>query len=64
VTPQEDTDFAAGRARGLYTAYQARLRALNAADFGDLLLHVTELLRDQPDLLARYHQMFRYIPGR
>jgi DNA helicase-2/ATP-dependent DNA helicase PcrA len=37
---------------------------LNAADFGDLLLHVTELLRDQPDLLARYHQMFRYIPGR
>ena len=61
VTPQEDTDFAAGRARDLYAAYQARLRALNAADFGDLLLHMTELLRDQPDILAQYHRMFRYI---
>ena len=61
VTAAEDTDFAAGRARALYAAYQARLRALNAADFGDLLLHMTELLRDQPDILAQYHRMFRYI---
>jgi DNA helicase II / ATP-dependent DNA helicase PcrA len=61
VTPQEDTDFAAGRARALYAAYQARLRSLNAADFGDLLLHMTELLRDQPDILAQYHRQFRYI---
>ena len=45
----------------LYAAYQARLRALNAADFGDLLLHMTELLREQPDILAQYHRMFRYI---
>src|SRR5579872_3433084 len=48
VTPAEDTDFANGRARDLYAAYQARLRSLNAADFGDLLLHMTELMRDQP----------------
>ena len=61
VTPQDDTDFAAGRARALYAAYQTRLRSLNAADFGDLLLHMTELLRDQPDLLAQYHRLFRYI---
>jgi DNA helicase-2/ATP-dependent DNA helicase PcrA len=61
VTAAEDTDFAAGRARALYAAYQARLRALNAVDFGDLLLLVTELLRDQPDILAQYHRMFRYI---
>ena len=61
ITPQDDTDFAAGRARDLYSAYQARLRALNAADFGDLLLHMTELLRDRPDILAQYHRMFRYI---
>ena len=38
------------------TAYQARLRSLNAADFGDLLLHMTELLRGQPDVLAQYHR--------
>ncbi len=39
-------DFANGRARALYAAYQDRLRTLNAADFGDLLLHMTEILRD------------------
>jgi DNA helicase II / ATP-dependent DNA helicase PcrA len=61
ITPAEDVDFAAGRARNLYAAYQERLRALNAADFGDLMLHMTELLRTQPDILQQYHRMFRYI---
>lgn len=61
VTATEDTDFAAGRSRALYTAYQERLRALNAADFGDLLLHITEILRVHPDVLAQYHRGFRYI---
>src|SRR5580658_3354934 len=48
-------------ARDVYAAYQARLIALNAADFGDLILHVTEILRTQPDILAQYHRSFRYI---
>jgi DNA helicase II / ATP-dependent DNA helicase PcrA len=48
-------------AREMYAAYQARLIALNAADFGDLILHVTEILRTQPDVLAQYHRNFRYI---
>ncbi len=61
VTEAEDTDFAAGRARALYAAYQERLRGLNAADFGDLLLHMTEILRTQPEVLAQYHRAFRYI---
>jgi DNA helicase II / ATP-dependent DNA helicase PcrA len=61
VTPNEDTDFAAGHARALYATYQGRLRSLNAADFGDLLLHMTELMREQPEVLAQYHRMFRYI---
>jgi DNA helicase II / ATP-dependent DNA helicase PcrA len=61
VTAAEDTDFAAGRARALYAAYQERLRSVNAADFGDLLLHMMEVLRDQPEVLAQYHRMFRYI---
>jgi ATP-dependent DNA helicase UvrD/PcrA len=61
VTAAEDIDFAAGRARALYAAYQERLRALNATDFGDLPLHMTELLRDQQDILAQYHRTFRYI---
>ena len=61
ITPTEDSDFAGGHARALYAAYQDRLRALNAADFGDLLLHVTEILREQPEVLAQYHRQFRYI---
>ena len=61
ITPTEDSDFAGGHARALYEAYQDRLRALNAADFGDLLLHMTEILREQPEVLAQYHRQFRYI---
>ncbi|HTI00458.1 MAG TPA: UvrD-helicase domain-containing protein, partial [Acidisoma sp.] len=61
ITAAEDSDFASGRAQEFYAAYQARLRALNAADFGDLLLHVTEILRTNPEVLAQYHRMFRYI---
>lgn len=61
ITAAEDTDYAAGRARGIYEAYQARLKALNAADFGDLLLHVVTILRGHPDVLADYQRRFRYI---
>ena len=61
ITKNEDTDFANGQARALYSAYQDRLRTLNAADFGDLLLHMTEILREQPEVLAQYHRQFRYI---
>ncbi|MCA3421670.1 MAG: UvrD-helicase domain-containing protein [Roseomonas sp.] len=61
VTAAEDTDYAAGRARSIYEAYQARLKALNAADFGDLLLHVVTILRGHPEVLADYQRRFRYI---
>ncbi len=61
VTPAEDSDFANGRATELYAAYQERLRALNVADFGDLLMHMTEILRTRPEVLAEYHRRFRYI---
>ncbi len=61
VTAVEEGDFAGGQSRTLYAAYQARLKQLNTADFGDLLLHMTEVLRNQPDVLAQYHRMFRYV---
>jgi DNA helicase-2/ATP-dependent DNA helicase PcrA len=57
----EDSDFANGRAQELYAAYQARMRVLNAVDFGDLLLLSTHLLRNDAEVLATYHRMFRYI---
>ncbi|WP_370451393.1 ATP-dependent helicase [Dankookia rubra] len=61
VTPAEDTDYAGGRARALYAAYQSRLRDLNCADFGDLMLHMVEILRGHPEVLADWHRRFRYI---
>ncbi len=62
VPGQEATgDIAGGRLLDLYRAYQARLLALNACDFGDLLLHVLVILRDHADVLAGYQDQFRYI---
>ncbi len=45
----------------MYAAYQARLKTLNATDFGDLLLHMVTIFQDHPDLLAQYQRRFRYI---
>ncbi len=45
----------------LYAQYQDRLRTLNAADFGDLLLHVVTILQSHDDILAQYQRWFRYI---
>ena len=57
----ESEAFASGRGRELYAAYQARLRTLNACDFGDLLLHMLVILRQHADILAQYRERFRYI---
>jgi DNA helicase II / ATP-dependent DNA helicase PcrA len=61
IAAVDDNDFAGGRAVEIYSAYQDRLKTLNTADFGDLLLHVTEILRTRPEVLAHYHRAFRYI---
>ncbi|GJE18327.1 ATP-dependent helicase [Methylobacterium marchantiae] len=61
VPPGEAGAFAFGKGGALYTAYQARLLTLNAADFGDLLLLCLKLWRENPDVLANYQQRFRYI---
>jgi DNA helicase-2/ATP-dependent DNA helicase PcrA len=53
--------FANGKGRELYTAYQNRLKTLNACDFGDLLCHPIRMFRAYPDVLKEYHAKFRYI---
>ncbi len=53
--------FANGKGAKLYADYQARLKVLNAADFGDLLLECIRLLKDNADVLAEYHRRFRYM---
>jgi DNA helicase-2/ATP-dependent DNA helicase PcrA len=53
--------FADGAGQKLYEAYQARLRILNACDFGDLLLHNLTIFMNHPDVLKEYHRKFRYL---
>ncbi|MHA6325136.1 ATP-dependent helicase [Roseivivax sp. CAU 1753] len=45
----------------LYGEYQARLKELNAVDFGDLLLHVVTIFQTHADVLAQYQRWFCYI---
>jgi DNA helicase II / ATP-dependent DNA helicase PcrA len=60
--PQGDAaDLVDGRGLALYRLYQERLVALNAADFGDLLLHNLTLFTGRAEILADYQHRFRYI---
>lgn len=58
---EEGVEHADGRAIELYRMYQDRLKVLNAADFGDLLLHCLTLFQAAPDILKNYQQRFRFI---
>jgi len=57
----EAEQFANGMGGELYQQYQDRLRAVNACDFGDLLLHMLTILKTHRDVLADYQQRFRYV---
>jgi DNA helicase II / ATP-dependent DNA helicase PcrA len=61
VPPGDATAFGNGQGAALYKAYQARLKELNAADFGDLLLEGLRIFLAHPDVLAQYHGRFRYL---
>jgi DNA helicase II / ATP-dependent DNA helicase PcrA len=61
VPPAEGQSFANGKGLKLYADYQARLKTLNAADFGDLLLEAIRLLQENPEVLAQFQDRFRYI---
>jgi len=61
IDAAESEAFAGGRGRELYAAYQDRLRALNACDFGDLLLHMLTIFKAHPDVLRSYRDRFKYI---
>ena len=59
--PSQGREFAGGRAVALYRAYQERLAALNAADFGDLILHCLTLFTAHREVLEGWQRRFRYI---
>ncbi|SHK01323.1 ATP-dependent DNA helicase, Rep family [Bradyrhizobium lablabi] len=61
VPAGEAAVFGNGRGGKLYALYQERLKILNAADFGDLLLENIRLFREHPDVLRNYQNRFKFI---
>lgn len=57
----ESEAYANGKGQRFYQLYQDRLKALNACDFGDLLLHMLNVLRKHRDVLEQYQQRFKYV---
>lgn len=61
VPAGEAAVFGNGKGGKLYASYQERLKILNAADFGDLLLENIRLFREHPDVLRQYQSRFKFI---
>ncbi len=61
VPAGEAAIFGNGKGGKLYASYQERLKILNAADFGDLLLENIRLFRENPDVLRQYQNRFKFI---
>ncbi|MBU3901248.1 UvrD-helicase domain-containing protein, partial [Patescibacteria group bacterium] len=57
----EAYDFWPETVAKIYTAYQARLHQANALDFDDLIMLMVRLWQENPDILKKYQEKFRYI---
>ncbi|WP_208722954.1 ATP-dependent helicase [Corallococcus llansteffanensis] len=57
----ENDDLRGAIVQRVYRVYQRLLRAANAVDFGDLLLLLVKLFRDQPAVLDRYRTRFTHV---
>ena len=58
---QYGSDFANNKGAILYETYQKRLKTLNAADYGDLLLQNLNMFHIQPDIKNYYKNKFKFI---
>lgn len=45
----------------IYFRYQTKLRKNNAVDFDDIILNTVKILSENPDVLMKYQEQFRYI---
>ena len=61
VPESESGFFGNGLGGKIYANYQARLKILNSADFGDLLLECLRLFRENEAVLSEYQQRFKHI---
>ncbi|WP_420383287.1 ATP-dependent helicase [Novosphingobium sp.] len=57
----ENEAWVNGKGRHFYEMYQARLRTLNACDFGDLTLHMLNIFKKHHDVLALWQDRFKYV---
>lgn len=54
-------DFRLKKVADIYALYQKKLMGNNALDFDDILFKTVELFQNNPDVLQRYQQKFKYI---
>ena len=59
--PSADAGAFNNRGGELYAQYQTRLRELNAADFGDLILHMVTIFQNHVGILQQYQSRFKFI---
>ena len=55
------TDYRMSIIAKIYYRYQTKLRKNNAVDFDDIILNTVKILSENPDVLSKYQDKFRYI---
>ncbi len=55
------SDFRLKQVAKLYTLYQKKLKANNALDFDDIILHTLKIFKDFPEVLDYYQHRFKYV---
>ncbi|MDY3064500.1 MAG: 3'-5' exonuclease [Oscillospiraceae bacterium] len=58
---QNEADFRLKVIGGIYALYQKKLKEANAVDFDDIISLTVRLFEQEPDVLAHYQNLYRYI---
>lgn len=58
---QNGADFRLKVIGGIYALYQKKLKEANAVDFDDIISLTVRLFEQEPDVLAHYQNLYRYI---
>ena len=61
ATTQMDLDSIHEKSIEVYKNYQQRLKTLNSADFGDLLMLPLQILKENEAVLNKFQSIFKYI---
>ena len=61
IPAEEAAQMANGKGPEVYEEYSRRLRTLNAADFGDLIMLAVLMFQQHPEVAERYRKQFEHI---